>query len=60
MTLAAEYCCPVISRDTDFVLFGNVSVISLEQLDKNARCQVYEKGKFIIGIRKNFESFLAI
>ena len=46
MTLAAEYCCPVISRDTDFVLFGNVSVISLEQLDKNARCQVYEKGKF--------------
>ena len=45
MTLAAEYCCPVISRDTDFVLFGNVSVISLDQLDRNARCHIFEKGK---------------
>ena len=44
MMLAHELHCPVISRDTDFLLFGNVSVVSLDFVDRNARCQVFEKG----------------
>jgi len=44
MILAHELHCPVVSRDTDFLLFGNVSVISVNFVSQNAPCQVYEKG----------------
>ena len=44
MMYAEELCCPVISRDTDFLLFGNVSVVSLNNTGANALCSVFEKG----------------
>ena len=45
MMYAEELCCPVISKDTDFLLFGNVSVVSLDNTGPNARCQIFEKGE---------------